>query len=87
MKCENLSPMQISDSEQEGAQHIRMDEQTKAPSPEEKCIEQSIDEDIIPDETETNILEQSQVKFELQFIIENDIKIKNETKMKKTKQK
>lgn len=61
MKCENLSPMHILDNEEEGAQHIRMDELTKAPSPEAKCIEQSIDEDIIPDENETNILEQSQV--------------------------
>lgn len=67
VKCENLSPMQILDNEQDGAQHIRMNEESKVASgsPEGKCIEQTIDEDIIPDESDTNLLEQSQVKLAL----------------------
>lgn len=63
MKCENLSPMQILESEQENAQHIRMDEQTKVGSEcsDGKGLEQAIDDDIIHDDADTNILEQSQV--------------------------
>lgn len=55
--------MQILDSESD--QHHRMDEQTKvnSDSPEGKCIEQSTDDDIINDDAEPNILEQSQVTF------------------------
>lgn len=51
--------MQILDSEQD--QHLRMDDQTKQESSEGKCHEQTNDDDIIHDDAEPNILEQSQV--------------------------
>lgn len=55
--------MQILDSEQDSTQHIRMDDPIKlsSDSPDRKGIEQSIDDDIIQDDAEPNILEQSQV--------------------------
>lgn len=61
VKCENLSPMQILDSEQDAPQHLRMDEPTKVGSDSSDGKEQTIDEDIIHDDAETNLLEQSQV--------------------------
>lgn len=62
MKCENLSPMQLLESEHEDAQqHLRLDEPSKidSDSSEEKGL--AIDEDIINDDAETNIIEQTQV--------------------------
>lgn len=61
VKCESLSPMQILDGEQDH----RMDEQAKvaSDSSDGKCIEQTTDDDIIHDDAEPNILEQSQVTW------------------------
>lgn len=72
VKCESLSPMQILDSEQD--QHLRMDEQAKQASDslEGKCHEQTNDDDIINDDAEPNILEQSQVSLN---IFDNLLKI------------
>lgn len=51
------------DNEQEHVQHIRLDDQVKIASNslDEKRLEQTTDEDIIQDDTEPIILEQSQV--------------------------
>lgn len=62
MKCENLSPMQLLESEHEDVQqHLRLDEPSKidSDSSDEKGL--AIDEDIINDDAETNIIEQTQV--------------------------
>lgn len=52
--------MQILDTDED---NIRMDEQTKvaSDSSDGKCIEQNTEEDIIQDDAEPNILDQSQV--------------------------
>lgn len=72
MKCENLSPMQLLESEHEDAQqHLRLDEPSKidSDSSDEKGL--AIDEDVINDDAETNIIEQTQVGkifFEHDFV-------------------
>lgn len=63
MKCEDLSPMQLLENEHEDAQqhHLRLDEPSKidSDSSDEKGL--AIDEDIINDDAETSIMEQTQV--------------------------
>lgn len=63
VKCEELSPMQILESEHDDVQqqHLRLDEPSKidSDSSDEKGL--AIDEDIINDDADTNIIEQTQV--------------------------
>lgn len=62
VKCEDLSPMHILESEHEDVQqHLRLDEPSKidSDSSDEKGL--AIDEDAINDDAECNMIEQTQV--------------------------
>lgn len=55
--------MQILESEQDGGQHLRMVELNKVGSDSSDGKEPNIDEELIHDDAESNILEQSQVNL------------------------
>lgn len=55
--------MQISATDQDGEQHLEMDEATKVGSDSSDGKDQTIDEDIVHGDSQTHILEQTQVNF------------------------
>lgn len=55
--------MPILENDQDGSQHVGMNDATKVGSESSDGKEQTIDEDIVHDDSEAHILEQSQVNF------------------------
>lgn len=64
VKCENLSPMQMLQSDQDGGQHHRIDDPSKVGSS-DSCEgkDPTIDDDIIHEVGDSNMLDQSQVIY------------------------